>query len=160
MPARTGRRVDHNGHSLIEIEVRCGECGAPTGLVDGATIHPRRADLAHLRFYACGCGAYVGVHAGTLQPLGTPAGPATRAARTAVHRVFDPLWRDRADASRTVARRDAYRWLADRLGIRFEDCHIGMMDRPMVERARAACMRGQAARSMRRIDATPANVIG
>lgn len=146
--AKADPTIDHNGHSLVEIDVDCGECGARTRLVDGTAVYPRRRDLVHLRFYACACGAYVGVHKGTLQPLGTPAGPETRTARSAVHAVFDPLWRDRTDVSRTVARRQAYGWLAGALSIRFEDCHIGMMDSATAKRARAACLRGNPARSI------------
>lgn len=63
--------IDHNGHSLVEIDV---DCGARTRLVDGTAVYPRRRDLVHLRFYACACGAYVGVHKGTLQPWGRRRG--------------------------------------------------------------------------------------
>jgi len=78
----------------------------------------------------------------TTVPLGTPANDALRWARSAVHRVLDPIWRDahlaysdsdvRRNASRKciagLARDRVYRWLADQMGLAEAQCHVGMFD--------------------------------
>lgn len=111
--------------------VDCGECGRPAGLVTGVVVYPHRPDL-HDRPYwrCCACGAYVGCHQGTYQPLGTPCGPETRLARSKAHEAFDPLWRAKVSAGtpKHEARPAGYRWLSEQLGIPFEKTHIGMMD--------------------------------
>ena len=99
-------------------------CGREAELVNGAVIYPHRRDLAAKLFYRCApCGAYVGCHPNTKTPLGTLADAHTRAARAAVHAAFDPLWK-----SGRWARRDAYGWLANALGIPYRRCHIGLFD--------------------------------
>lgn len=102
----------------------CPYCGAPSRLVTGRQIYPHRTDLRNKQFYQCApCDAFVGCHPGTLQPLGTLANATLRQARMAAHQAFDPLWR-----SSSRSRSSAYRWLAQQLGVAYEDCHIGMFD--------------------------------
>lgn len=100
----------------------CLECGGEGRLVGGKAIYPHRPDLYAKHFYLCGCGAYCGCHPGTTAPLGHPCGPETRRARSAAHATFDPIWK-RGEMSRA----QAYKWLADTLGIDRAECHIGMM---------------------------------
>lgn len=123
--------------------VTCGECSKPAGLVTGSVIYPRRPDLAGKTYWlCCACGAYVGCHPGTQQPLGTPCGPATRAARSAAHAAFDPLWKAKASGDgvpKNEARGAGYRWLAAQLGIDGADCHIGHMDAASARRVVDIC---------------------
>ncbi len=110
---------------------KCAECGSRAQLVPGSLIHPRRHDLRERAYWLCACGAYVGCHLGTDRPLGTPAGPATRAARQAAHGALDPLWRlkmKRDQCGKNEARSAAYKWLAGQLGVPLSACHIGRMD--------------------------------
>lgn len=110
---------------------RCMECGSAATLTTGAVIYPHRRDLHAKPFWQCRCGAYCGCHPGTTQPLGNPCGPETRAARSAAHAAFDPLWKRKVakeGCSKGKARGKGYKWLADQLGIDPKDCHIGMMD--------------------------------
>jgi hypothetical protein len=100
----------------------CIECGATASLVGGAQIYPHRPDLYGKRFWLCACGAYCGCHGQTTNPLGNPAGPATRRARSAAHDNFDPIWK-----SRQMHRAEAYAWLSRELNIAPEHTHIGMM---------------------------------
>lgn len=118
--------------------VMCDYCNRPARLVTGAAIYPGRDDLAALKLWRCApCDAHVGCHAagawvwiagrkivsdGTL-PLGRLANAELRRAKSRAHAAFDPLWK-----SKRMARRSAYSWLARRLGIPVDDCHIGMMD--------------------------------
>ena len=108
----------------------CIECANTAVLVSGERIYPHRRDLYERWFYLCQCGAYCGTHKGTTEPLGYPCGPVTRAARSRAHAAFDPLWRGR---NAPMRRGEAYQWLARRLGISKDACHIGMMDAAMAD---------------------------
>lgn len=123
--------------------IMCPYCQQPAQLATGAEIYRHRPDLAKLCFWACfPCGAYVGCHKlgawiwkagkkvvsdGTI-PLGRLANAELRQAKQAAHAAFDPTWKDRGQPRRT-----AYAWLAHKLGIPVDDCHIGEFD---VERCR------------------------
>lgn len=113
------------------------DCGRRSLLVVGATIYPARQDLARRMFYMCiKCQAWVGCHPGTLRPLGRLANAELRAAKQRVHAILDPLWK--VAEKRGRARRHCYKRLAADLGIKPEDCHVGMFDTPTCERAIAA----------------------
>ena len=113
----------------------CKYCNSPSQLVSGDVIYPHRQDLHHLNFWRCApCNAYVGCHKlganvngvrsdGTI-PLGMLADPELRIAKQRAHAAFDPLWLNKYFDSR----RDAYKWLAKKLGISPKACHIGMFD--------------------------------
>lgn len=127
-------------------EVLCG-CGRVAELVNGTRIYPHRTDLDYLRFFLCvACNAWVGCHRDG-RPLGTLADAATREARQRAHAAFDPLWKSSDDRR---ARSRAYRWLAGKLRIRVEECHIGHFDAAtcyvVAELAREERQRSQRAR--------------
>lgn len=85
--------------------------------------------------WGCKCGtsywrAYVGCHPGTYQPLGRLADAELRQAKMMAHAVFDPLWKRkirRDGCSKSRARNEAYKWLAEQLGIPVKRCHMGKM---------------------------------
>ncbi len=61
------------------------------------------------------------------QPFGTPATSKLRDLRVRAHEAFDTIWNIHEDARvRGGARAEAYRWLARRLELTEETCHIGM----------------------------------
>lgn len=122
-------------------DVACDYCGGSAELVTGSDIYPHRPDLTALRFWRCApCGAYVGCHkAGNgygdgTRPLGRLANAELRAAKSAAHAAFDPLWK-----SGRMRRGDAYRWLSDKLGIPQAQTHIGEFDVETCRRVVAAC---------------------
>lgn len=121
----------------------CIECGsAEHRLSDGREAYPHRGDLHAKPFWFCGCGAFVGCHPGTKNPLGAPAGAKTKRGRTEAHKAFDRLWK-----SGQMTRRAAYQWLADQLGIPASDCHISFMDGSTAYRVVRVCQaRAEAAR--------------
>lgn len=102
-------------------------------------------------------------------PQGTPADAETRRARNLTHQAFDPLWRGafrmacysnagtaRGESVRgahrrigKTARNRAYAWLADQLGIAFDDCHIGLFDIETCREAWKLCQ-GMTAAKIRR----------
>lgn len=116
--------------------ILCPYCTQPAALVTGVTIYPHRSDLYDKQFYLCvPCHSWVGCHPGTEQPLGRLANAELRAAKIAAHAAFDPLWRGVG----TRKRSEAYRWLADRLGIVWKECHIGQMDVEQCRRVVEIC---------------------
>lgn len=122
----------------------CCECNAVAVLTTSQRIYPRRPDLWNRSMWLCECGSYTGCHAGTEQPLGRPAGPETRKARTAAHAAFDPLWQAKmriANCSKSKARRAGYLWLAGELDLDPEDCHIAAMTRAYALRVVEVCKR-------------------
>lgn len=118
--------------------VTCPYCQKPAALVGGSKIYPLRPDLFDLKFWRCfACRASVGCHKvgayfwlrgkkvvsdGTI-PLGRLANAELRAAKRAAHDALDPLWKNGH-----MNRQAAYSWLAHKLGIPPEDCHIGEFD--------------------------------
>lgn len=111
--------------------IDCDYCGNPAEAVSGKTIYPHRPDLHGKNMYRCvPCNARVGCHDGTWVPLGRLADAKLRTAKQAAHAVFDPIWQAEAEAGtpRGQARNRAYAWLAEKLGIARERCHIGMFD--------------------------------
>lgn len=124
----------------------CPYCGADSVLINGAQLYGHRPDLADKRFYRCDpCRAWVGCHPGTTTPLGRLANAELRQAKSAAHAVFDPIWRTAPKTERKRARGDAYSWLAEQLGIRKAECHIGMFDVDMCERVVEVCRSRRAA---------------
>lgn len=110
--------------------MNCTMCGAPAAYVNNSVLYGRSFGEWPYLWHCqnAECGASVGVHPGTDKPLGTFADKATRQARIAAHAAFDPLWKDGS-----MKRKDAYAWLAERMGIDVNDCHIGMFDKAQCE---------------------------
>jgi hypothetical protein len=120
-------------------EVNCPYCNKLTMLVKGKTIYPHRKDLHDRYYYLCRpCNAYVGCHRGTTHPLGVPASPEVRKARSAAHAAFDPLWQ-----GKSMKRKAVYQWMADHLGIPVEDCHIGNFDVETCRKVVKICAEGK-----------------
>lgn len=111
----------------------CPYCQSRAHLVTGRMIYPNRPRLYEKRIWLCApCDAYVGCHDpgvgqgdGT-KPLGRLANAELRKAKMDAHKAFDSLWRDAPHLGR--ARRAAYAWLAEAMGLPGEECHIGEMD--------------------------------
>ncbi|WP_084398326.1 zinc-finger-containing protein [Henriciella aquimarina] len=117
----------------------CAECGGIPAQTTGRAIYPHRPDLFHKFFYLCGCGAYVGCHPGTEDPLGRPAHAELRKARGQVHKVLDRIWMSAPNQYerggkltpqqlRSMARKRTYRFLADRMKLTEDECHTAMFD--------------------------------
>ena len=106
--------------------LKCPYCNAKADLVTGEVIYPHRPDLFKKFFYNCApCGAYVGCHptGDGKSPLGRLANAELRRAKSDAHAAFDPLWREGS-----MSRHQAYKWLAQQMGIDKSEAHIGMFD--------------------------------
>lgn len=103
--------------------MKCDYCLNEIGTVDGSVIYPHRKDLWNLIYWYCKpCGAYVGCHKNSKDnaPLGRLANKELRFWKMKTHDYFDPLWR-----KGNKNRKEAYQWLAEKLGINLNQCHIG-----------------------------------
>ena len=113
----------------------CPECGKPAILVDSKVVYQR----SYGPIWYCDCikgAVYVGCHRNTSIPLGTMATARLRYYRKRAHAAFDPLWKNkRAKMSRT----EAYHWLASRMNIPVEECHIAMFDEETCKVAERVC---------------------
>lgn len=112
----------------------CPTCGAKSDFfADSSRFYSR--DYGPV--WACEpCGAWVGCHRGTKIALGRPANQELRTARKELHAVFDPVWKARQAATGDEwSRAQAYKWLAEQMGIDRKECHIGMFS---VEQCAAA----------------------
>lgn len=121
---------------------KCPYCGVPAKLVDSEIVYRGRS---YGMIWLCQkhpeCDAYVGVHKGTIKPLGRLANAELRKAKKAAHDAFDRLWRFKVErgAEPREARAAGYRWLSEKLGIEQRFCHIGMMDVRECERVVKLC---------------------
>ena len=112
--------------------LRCFECARPMQLKTAPNLGT---------FYGCtgypDCRVTHGAHPDG-RPMGTPADKATRAARSAAHAVFDPIWRScmseypepgKCSSRRleSIARRRVYGYLAHRMQIDSDACHIAFL---------------------------------
>ena len=103
--------------------ILCPKCGAMAILRPASEIYgdPRRTD----RLYVCSnypkCRSYVSTYPGTNVPMGVLADGDLRNLRIQAHRKFDEVWK-----TGIMSRENAYRWMADRLGISMRDAHIAM----------------------------------
>ena len=79
------------------------------------------------------CEAYVGMHPFTAIPLGTLADKKTREARKLCKPFFEELYQ-----SGLMNRSEAYEKLAEKLNVSKKECHFGMFDIHMCERAKEA----------------------
>lgn len=114
--------------------VDCPYCGQAAVFVDSSEVYHGRS---YGMIYLCRpCEAWVGVHKGTDRPLGRLANRDLRQAKMAAHAAFDPFWKNGV-----MVRSTAYRWLAEKLEIDPQDCHIGMFDEAQCWRVVSVCNR-------------------
>lgn len=110
-------------------KVFCPYCGNHALLVDSSRIYKQSYGMMWL----CEpCDAYTGVHKSSprFAPLGTLAKYELRELRKQVHAIFDPLWK-----KGKMTRNEAYAWLANRLGITKDVCHVAMFDEARCKQA-------------------------
>jgi hypothetical protein len=117
----------------------CPYCNSDIIYVDSIKIYRR----SHGMIYLCSdyplCMSWVGVHPGTHYPLGRLANKELRKLKKIVHSWFDPIWKYLLKSNiinpntnelfwKHEARNDTYKWLAFKMNIKIDDCHIGMFD--------------------------------
>jgi hypothetical protein len=106
--------------------VRCHYCGDAAEKVTGDVVYPHLPHLKRLVFWRCEpCGARVGTHSDSGEPLGTLAKEDLRHLRQEAHEVLDSMWRKNKGG--LLVRGFVYTWLKKRLGADSTP-HIGSMD--------------------------------
>jgi hypothetical protein len=132
------------------VSLRCQYCNAPAVFRKSSEHIYQGRDYGAV--WQCGgsCDAYVGAHPDG-SPKGILANKALRQLKMQVHAVFDPLWQNFGTAYpemkrcspriRQTMRGRAYSWLAEQLGIAFDDCHVGHFDNARCETAIAIIKR-------------------
>ena len=97
-------------------------CGRPAVLRDAKEVC--RTRRAGERAYVCSgypaCNSFVLAHPGTLEPMGSLAGPELRRLRFEAHRQFDQLHQ-----AGIMTKRQAYVWLAQIVHAPMSHAHIG-----------------------------------
>lgn len=107
----------------------CPYCEKIASFVDSQLIYGHGHHYGMM--YVCyGCEAWVGCHRGTSKALGRLANKELREWKREAHKYFDPLWKKKIQQGngKKYSRDAAYRWLANELGIKVSNCHIGMFD--------------------------------
>ena len=101
--------------------LRC-HCGSPAVLrsAEGLCRTHRPGAMAYVCSRYPVCDSYVMAHPGTLEPMGSLAGPKLRQLRYAAHREFNKLYQ-----SGLMSKRDAYQWLAMTVQAPMAHAHIG-----------------------------------
>lgn len=107
--------------------VRCDYDGERAVFIDSAAVYGGRS--FGMIWRCARCGAYVGVHEGTNNPLGRLANAELRRWKKAAHAAFDPLWR-----SGRMTRQEAYAHLQEIMGMTVGEAHIGRFDIPECRR--------------------------
>ena len=118
--------------------MKCPYCDNDAELVGDDVVYPHRPDLAHKKFWQCKpCGARVGCHKDTDEPLGRLANAELRQAKMKAHEAFDPLWK--RELGGTMKRGKAYEWLAGQMNLTKDECHIGMFDVAQCQQVISIC---------------------
>jgi len=111
------------------IPQKCDNCGGLVILTTNAAIYGK--EYGNGKCYKCtNCDSYVGVHDGTITPLGRLADKEMRALKKRCHALFDPVWKEH----KYISRSQAYTVLADALNIPAGECHFGWFDKDMLAR--------------------------
>lgn len=113
--------------------VLCPYCGNRAELVDSSVVYKGRS---YGMVWLCRpCKAWVGCHKNSKvhAPMGRLANKALRDLKRAAHEAFDPLWNGPQhspipECRPRFTRMEAYKWLAQKMGIHPAFCHIGRFD--------------------------------
>ena len=102
-------------------QLRC-HCGSPAVLrsAEGLCRTHRPGAMAYVCSRYPACDSFVMAHPGTLEPMGSLAGPRLRKLRYAAHQAFNKLYQ-----SGLMSKRDAYQWLAMTVQAPMAHAHIG-----------------------------------
>ena len=104
--------------------LKCPDCNSE--MVLKQTKKFTYKDGSPRKFYSCvrfpECNGIISCHQDG-KPYGTPVTKKTRQLRIQAHTAFDSLWKQAG-----MERRDAYKWLSQKMGIKASQCHIGMFD--------------------------------
>lgn len=107
------------------IQIRCPYCGRPALFRPASAIYGDKCIDKESFVYVCSgypnqCDAYVSAHAHNLRPKGFMADKELRHQRVLAHRALDSIWENG-----WMTRNETYAWLANKMGLREKEMHIG-----------------------------------
>lgn len=114
---------------------KCEHCGGSVNIVKNSEIYGRCYGEYPWAYMCDSCMAYVGIHKDTDIPLGTLATKEIRDARKECKPYFFRMIEELE-----LSRGKAYKMLADKLKINPSECHFGMFDVEMCNKAKVACL--------------------
>lgn len=129
-PWNPSRRATSRVKDFMSPPLECRHCGSEVRIVKNDVIYGRCYGEWPWLYMCLACEARVGMHPFTNIPLGTLANAEEREARKAVKQVFNRVW-----MNHDVNRKDAYKMLAEKLGIDQSQCHVGWFDVAMCDKA-------------------------
>lgn len=118
----------------------CPYCGRRSVLRPAEYVYGDHTITAGSLLYVCSgypeCRAYVGVHEGTRRPKGGLADSELRNKRIRAHRALDAVVR-----SGCMSKDGVYVWLSGRMGLPYEETHIGYFSDYFCEQTIEECRR-------------------
>lgn len=107
------------------IELFCPYCGRPALFRPSPYVYGEDCVEPDSFVYVCSgfpdkCDAYVRAHAHNLRPKGIMADKELRYLRIVAHRALDSVWK-----GGWMTRNETYAWLANKMGLREKEMHIG-----------------------------------
>lgn len=118
----------------------CAYCAGQLILVPDTAVY-QRSYGGHV-WWCQPCEAFVGCHNGGYLPKGRVAKAPLRKLKIEAHALFDRLWKAAIELrgwSQHDARKAAYQWLAEAMGLSVELCHIGMFDEDQTRQVIEIC---------------------
>jgi hypothetical protein len=115
----------------MKIPEICRYCGGRVRKGSTREIYGKSNEM----IYICtNCNAYVMCHKVTGLPMGKLANTVLRLKRQETHNIFDSFWTEQG-----WTRDNAYRWLAESMGIPNSDAHIANFEMDECEHAVRLC---------------------
>lgn len=122
---------------MIDLKpIKCNICGGTVIFTSNSRLYGREYGSGKM-YYCTQCGAYVGTHKPRPEEaLGILGNKEMRDMKMRCHALFDTKWKNEPTSrKRHVARKNAYRWLADKLEIPVDDCHFGYFNMDTLNKA-------------------------
>lgn len=114
----------------------CNLCKGPVIFTSNRIVYGKEYGSGKC-YYCTSCHAYVGTHKPRpKEALGLLANPEMRKMKMQCHERFDAFWKQEPSSrKRHIARHNAYRKLADAMGIPLAECHFGYFNLDELQKA-------------------------
>ena len=122
---------------MIDLKpTKCNICGGTVIFTSNSRLYGKEYGSGKM-YYCTQCGAYVGTHKPRPEEaLGILGNKEMRDMKMRCHALFDTKWKNEPTSrKRHIARKNAYRWLADKLEIPVDDCHFGYFNMDTLNKA-------------------------
>lgn len=130
------KKIRKGGKKLIDLyPEKCNLCNGEVILISNSKIYGKEYGSGKC-YYCTKCGAYVGTHKPRpKEALGLLANKEMREMKMKCHELFDLKWKNEPTSKkRHIARKQAYKELADSLHISINECHFGYFDLNMLNK--------------------------